>query len=283
MLSKSFFSFLAVCTCALPLSALAQVSLNDMAEARGYGMANMLSSAARGTQALYANPASLSFDERFEVESSGTLNFAKNSYKFFGIGIADSKAGPVAAALSYHMVGTGPKDAQSTAHLLSLAIAVPIIAKMFHLGVSGRQHFIRGPQNSNPFNLNAGMGLLLLNNLLAFSLSAHNLMNTSSIELPRYFVLAGSGNIGGFLVTVEKRGHFNNRQSRFTWGSSLEYSFREMFAVRGGYAYDQVQKANILGVGFGFFTPGGSVDLGYRYTLGGARHNVLALTGRFFI
>jgi hypothetical protein len=29
--------------------------------------------------------------------------------------------------------------------------------------------------------------------------------------------------------------------------------------------------------------PGGGVDLGYRYTFGGAKNNVLALTGRISI
>jgi len=282
MVSKSFFSFLAVCALALPLPALAQISLNDVSEARGYGMANMYYAAARGTQSLYANPASLTFDERFEVESSGTLDFAKNSYKFFGIGVADSKAGPVAAALSYHMLSTGPKEARSTAHLLSLGLAMPV-AKFFHFGLSGRQHFIRGAQKANPFNLNAGMGLTLLENLLSLSLSAHNLINTSSVHTPRYFVLSGSGNILGLMATVEMRGNFNDKQSRFTWGSSLEYTFLGMLAVRGGYAFDQVQKASILGAGVGFSMPGGGVDLGYRHTFGGAKNNVLALTGRIHI
>jgi len=278
MVPKSFFSLFAVCAFALPLAALAQISLNDVGEARGYGMANMYFAAARGTQALYANPATLSFDERFEIEGSGAMDFSKNSYKFFGAGVADSKAGPVAAALSYHMVHTGPEEFRSTAHLLSLAVAVPI-AKLFHFGLSGRQHFIRGPKNSHPFNLNAGVGLTLLNNLLAFSLSGHNLIDTSSIHTPRYFVLSGSGNIADFVATVEMRGNFNDKNSRFTWGGSLEYAFLGLLAVRGGYAYDQLQKASILGAGLGFFAPGGRVDLGYRYTFGGAKNNVLALTG----
>jgi opacity protein-like surface antigen len=282
MVSKSFFSLLAVCLASFSLPALAQIPLNDVAEARGYGMANMLFAASRGTLALYANPASLSFDERVEIEGSGTLDFANNSYKFFGIGVADSKAGPVAAALSYHLVSTGPSEARTTAHLLTLAVAVPI-AKMFHIGLSGRQHFVRGPQNSNPFNLNAGIGLTLLENVLSLSASAHNLINTSSIDIPRYFVLSGSGNILGLIATAEMRGNFNDNQSRFTWGGSLEYTFLEMLAVRGGYAYDQVQKASILGVGLGFSASGGSVDLGYRYTFGGMKNNVLALTGRIHI
>jgi len=282
MVPKSFFSFLAVCAFSLPLSALAQISLNDVAEARGYGMANMSSAAARGTQALYANPATLAADERFEVEGSGTLDFAKNSYKFFGLGIADSKAGPVAAALSYHLVSTGPTESRSTAHLLSLAIAVPIV-KIFHLGISGRQHFVRGAQNANPFNLNAGVGLCLFENVLSLSLSAHNLINTSSIYIPRYFVFSGSGNILGLVATVEMRGNFNDNTSRFTWGGSLEYTLMGMFALRSGYAYDQIQKASILGAGLGFSAPGGGVDLGYRYTFGGAKNNVLALTGHISI
>ena len=242
-------------------------------------MANMYYAAARGTQALYGNPATLSFDERFEVEGSGTLDFAKNSYKFFGVGIADSKAKPVSAALSYHMVGLGPSEARATAHLLTLAVAVPV-AKVFHLGLSGRQHFVRGDgYKANPFNLNAGLGLTLLENLLSLSASAHNLIKTSSVDIPRYFVLSASGKLLGLVATAEMRGNFNDDKSRFTWGGSLEYTFLGMLAMRGGYAFDQLQKASILGAGLGLFAALGSVDLGYRHTFGGAKNNVLALTG----
>ncbi|MCL2259347.1 MAG: hypothetical protein FWC18_05945 [Cystobacterineae bacterium] len=281
MVLNSSFSLFAASLLALPLSALAQISLHDVMEARGYGTANMNLAASRGTQGLYGNPAALSFDERFEVEVSGTLDFAKNSYKFLGVGVADSKAGPVAAALSYHFVSTGPSGERSSAHLLTLAVAMPF-AKIFHIGISGRQHFVRGPVNSNPFNLNAGIGLTLTD-IMTVSFSGHNLVNSSKIHTPRYFVLSGSGSILGIVATVEMRGNFNEHKSRFTWGGSLEYTFLGMLAVRGGYAYDQVQKANILGVGAGFSAPGGGVDLGYRHTFGGAKNNVLALTGRINI
>ncbi|MCL2626889.1 MAG: hypothetical protein FWD46_08790 [Cystobacterineae bacterium] len=279
MVLKSSFSFLVACLAAtLPLSALAQVPLHDVTEARGYGTANMNFAAGRGTQALYGNPAALSFDERFEVEGSGTLDFAKNSYKFFGLGVADSKAGPVAAALSYHLLSIGPSGERTTAHMLTLALAMPF-AKVFHIGLSMRQHFVRGPLDSNPFNLNAGIGVTLTD-IITVSLSGHNLIHSSSIDTPRYFVLSASGNILGIVATAEMRGNFDNHKSRFTWGGSLEYTFVGMLAVRGGYAYDQVQKASILGVGMGFSAPGGGVDLGYRHTFGGAQNNVLALTGR---
>ncbi|MCL2013221.1 MAG: hypothetical protein FWG75_10605 [Cystobacterineae bacterium] len=281
MVPNSFFSFLAVCVVSLPLSALAQVPLNDVAEARGYGTANMSLAASRGTQALYGNPASLSFDERFEMEASGTLDFAKNSYKFIGLGVADSKAGPVAAGLSYHLVSVGPKEERSTAHLLTLGVAMPF-AKVFHLGVSGRQHFVRGPEKSNPFNLNAGIGVTLTE-VLTLSFSGHNLINTSKIHTPRYFVLSACGDILGIKATAEMRGHFNDKKSRFTWGASLEYAFLGMLALRGGYAYDQVQKASILGVGAGFSVPTGGVHLGYRHTFGETKNNVLALTGHMAI
>jgi opacity protein-like surface antigen len=110
-------------------------------------------------------------------------------------------------------------------------------------------------------------------------LSAHNLIDTSSVHLPRYFVFSSSGNILGLTATLEMRGNFNDNQSRYTWGGSLEYAFLEMLAVRGGYAYDQIQKASILGAGMGFFVAAGGLDLGYRHTFGGAKNNVLALTG----
>ncbi|MCL2626125.1 MAG: hypothetical protein FWD46_04840 [Cystobacterineae bacterium] len=283
MLPQPACSLLAVCIASLPLAAFAQVSFPELSDARGYAAAHMSLAVSRGTQALYGNPATLSFDERFEMELSGAMDFTKNSYKFAGLGIANSKLGPVALASSYHLLSLGPPGERSMAHFLTMAVAIPI-AEIFHIGLSG-QHLIFGPQDAYLFNLNVGIGINLMG-MFNISLSAHNLFSHSSVNMPRCFALSNALIIPRddhselMRFTLEMRGNVDSHKPGVMLGTSLEYLFIKEMTLRFGYAYDHVQRANLLGVGASYASTYGGVDLGYRYTFNKAHNHVLALTGR---
>jgi len=288
------FSLLACCLLFSPLAALAQVSLYDLGDAFSYGTAGMSSAGAFGIQALPANPASLSFEQCFGMEFSSALDFAKNSYKFVNLGIVNSETYPVAIGSSYRLLSVGPSKERSTAHILTLSASV-LMGPIFHIGVSARQYFLLGPQNAYPFNFDLG----ILSHwfwIASFSLSAHNLIQHSSIHTPRYFAFSSAFRWSGlrtfdFITVIAEIHHsLDNDQLLFRLGGSLEYLFSKTLSMRLGYAYEwlplpydrQIQKGHVLGMGLGYTAAFGSVDLGYRHTFGGSHNRVLALTGRFW-
>jgi hypothetical protein len=272
----------------------------DVADARAYGLANAFSASARGTQALYANPATLSCDERFEASLSGAWNFAEGASQFLGLGISKSGMGAVAAAFGYHLVGVGSWQERSMAHLVMLAVAMSI-DETFHIGISGRQHLVFGPQNMYPFNFSLGVGINSITDTLSFFFSVHNLLKTP-VDDPSGFVLSAALKGNYYLAaTLETGLHFNNdRKVFFALGGSLEVFFssfsRGLFLARAGCAYDQVLGGAVLGLGVGVSMPnrtnystspttqvkrGGELSLGYRHVFGNPKNHVLALTGAF--
>ena len=250
--------------------------LRGILSARAYGMGGAWRALGVGAEAGTGNPAALAAFPIYRIEMTGAWDWVGQD-AFGMVSLADSSTSALAAGVSYQLVSLGKGSQRATAHLNTVAAAVPI-SSAFLLGVSTRYLVMSGARQANAITGDAG---ILFRPAPAFALgvSAHNLIDTRNPELTRYFT-AHAGVLAGLLsVAADVRADFTtNNRTTLTYSGGLEYILGQTFPVRAGYTWNGFTRASELGVGIGLLTPGGGLDLSYSYDFGGERGRMLALT-----
>ena len=250
--------------------------LRGILSARAYGMGGAWRALGVGAEAGTGNPAALAAFPTYRIEMTGAWDWVGQD-AFGMVSLADSSTSALAAGVSYQLISLGKGSQRATAHLNTVAAAVPI-SSAFLLGVSTRYLVMSGARQANAITGDAG---ILFRPAPAFALgvSAHNLIDTRNPELTRYFT-AHAGVLAGLLsVAADVRADFTtNNRTTLTYSGGLEYILGQTFPVRAGYTWNGFTRASELGVGIGLLTPGGGLDLSYSYDFGGERGRMLALT-----
>jgi hypothetical protein len=258
----------------------AQAEFEDLREvqsARAYGMGGAYRALGLGTESVLGNPAAMALWKMYRMEMHGSWDtHGKDAYG--GVSVMDAKTSDLAAGLDYHILSLRNGAGRTTAHSSTLAFALPITPGVL---VGSSVHYLResGPVVlTNATTVDAGLMLRLDTFTLGFS--AHNLIDTHTPELTRYY----SGHVGYFAglfsVAADVRADFETAPTKIlTYSVGGEYILGQVLPVRFGYTYDGYRKASRLGMGLGFMTgEGGGIDLGYRHDLGGDKARTLALT-----
>jgi hypothetical protein len=250
--------------------------LRDILSARGHGMGGAWRAFGAGAESGTGNPAALGAFRSYRVEITGAWDWVGQD-AFGMVAVADSVTSPLAAGVSYQLVTLGKDLERSTAHVNTLAMALPL-ADSFLIGVSTRYLLLRGARQANAITGDAGL-LFRPSPVFALGVSSHNLIGTGNPELTRYHsahvaVLAGMLNLA-----ADVRADFEtNNRTTLTYSGGLELVLGQSFPVRAGYTWDGFTRSSQVGVGLGLLTPGGGLDLAYRHDFGGEDGRLVALT-----
>jgi hypothetical protein len=250
--------------------------LRGLLSARALGMGGAWRALGLGAEAGTGNPAALAAFRTYRVELTGAWDWVGKDVSGM-VAVADSSTSVLAAGVSYQLISLGKGVERATAHLNTVAVAVPI-SDAFLIGASTRYLLMRGARQANAITGDAGL-LFRPSEAFALGISAHNLIGTGNPELTRYFT-AHAGVLAGVLsVAADVRADFTtNDRTTLTYSGGLEYVFGQSFPVRAGYTWNGFTRASELGVGIGLLTPGGGLDLSYSYDFGGERGRMVALT-----
>jgi len=250
--------------------------LRGLLSARAHGMGGAWRALGLGAESGTGNPAALAAFRTYRVELTGAWDWVGKDVSGM-VAVADSATSVLAAGVSYQLISLGKGPERATAHINTVAMAVPI-SDAFLIGVSTRYLLMRGARQANAITGDAGL-LFRPGEAFALGISAHNLIGTSNPELTRYFT-AHAGVLAGVLsVAADVRADFTtNQRTTLTYSGGLEYVFGQSFPLRAGYTWNGFTRASELGVGLGLLTPGGGLDLAYYYDFGGERGRMVALT-----
>ncbi len=250
--------------------------LRNLMSARAYGMGGAYRALGFGADAVMGNPAAMGLYRAYRVEATGAWDYGQKD-AFFGATLMDANTSALAAGLDYHLVSIGKGADRATAHLGTLAFALPL-AQSLYIGTSARYLLMSGRRSANATTVDAGV-ILKLGPSVAVGFSGHNLIDTRNPELTPYY----SGHLGYtsglFTVAVDVRADFVSRaDTTFTYSGGLEYILGEGIPVRAGYTYDGFTEGSRVGVGFGLMAEGGGLDLAYQHEFGGEESRMVALS-----
>jgi hypothetical protein len=262
---------------ALPLPALAQVSVRDTAHARSIGMGGAYRALGLGADALLGNPASMSLLKAYQIELTGAYDFAaRDGYGI--LALRDSSTSDLAAGLNYQFLAMGTPAARRFGHLATLGISFPI-GNALIIGASGKYFNQSGAARANAGTMDVGLAVRPGGGLV-IGLGAHNVVDTTQPELARFFTgsLAYLGS--SFNVALDVRSTLRGDTGAPMLNLGGEYMFGQSFLARLGYAHDFFTSQNFGSIGVGFFGEGGGVDLAYRHEFGNLDGRLLTLTAR---
>jgi len=249
--------------------------LRDLTSARAYGMGAwraLGADAATGT----GNPATVAAFRSYRIETTGGWDWVGKDASAM-VAIADSATSPLGAGVTYQLITLGKGAARTTAHLNTLALALPL-GEHLMIGASGRYLLMRGGREANALTMDAGL-LLRPSPSLSLGVSAHNLIDTGHAELTRYYSAHAGVFVGLLTIAGDVRADFaTNDQRTLTYSGGLEYVLGENIPIRAGYTWDGFTRTSQAGVGIGVVTAGGGIDLGYRHDFDGEGGKLLSLT-----
>lgn len=253
--------------------------LRDISTARGYSMGGAYRAQGMGTEAVLGNPAAIALFKMYRMELSGAWDTAGKD-AFVGVSLMDAKTSDLAAGIDYHLLTLRNGAGRTTAHFSTLALALPLTPGVL---VGGSVNYLRmfAPRSTNASTANAGV-LLRFSEAFTLGFSAHNLIDTRTPELTRYYSVHTGFLAGLFSLALDVRADFETaEEALFTYSAGAEYLLGQSIPVRVGYTRDDLRDTSQLGVGLGLLTQeGGGMDLSYRHDFGGngERGRVLALT-----
>ncbi|WNG39510.1 hypothetical protein F0U61_41955 [Archangium violaceum] len=250
--------------------------LRNLTSARSVGMGGAWRALGVGAEAGTGNPASLAAFRTYRIELTGAWDWVGKDALGM-VAVADSSTSMLAAGVTYQLISLGKGTQRATAHLNTLALAVPL-ANSLMIGVSTRYLLMRGARQANALTADAGL-LVRPSDAFSIGVSAHNLIGTNNPELTRYYS-AHAGVFAGLLtVAADVRADFEtNNRTTFTYSGGLEYVLGQNFPLRAGYTWDGFTRSSQFGVGIGLMTGGGGIDLAYHQDLGGEQGRLVALT-----
>ncbi|WNG49943.1 hypothetical protein F0U60_41845 [Archangium minus] len=250
--------------------------LRNLTSARSVGMGGAWRALGVGAEAGTGNPASLAAFRTYRIELTGAWDWVGKDALGM-VAVADSSTSMLAAGVTYQLISLGKGTQRATAHLNTLALAVPL-ANSLMIGVSTRYLLMRGARQANSLTADAGL-LVRPSDAFSIGVSAHNLIGTNNPELTRYYS-AHAGVFAGLLtVAADVRADFEtNDRTTFTYSGGLEYVLGQNFPLRAGYTWDGFTRSSQLGVGIGLMTGGGGIDLAYHHDFGGEQGRLVALT-----
>jgi hypothetical protein len=256
-------------------------AIRDAMHARDYAMAGAYRAHGLGAESITGNPAALTLYRRYQIELSGAWDPA-TQFGFGTVAVADSQTSELGAGLAYDLVSFGEGASRRTAHLNTLALALPLL-DFVHVGAGVRHILETGARESNAITLDAGV---ILRFLEAFTLgfAGHNLIDTANPDMSTFYSVSAAYCSGLFTVAADARidlGVAETAQVAYSLGG--EYIFAQGIPLRFGYQFDGISKTQYVGAGIGLMTESGAVDFGYRHELGGLNGRMLALTIKVYV
>lgn len=250
--------------------------LRNLMSARAAGMGGAYRALGFGADAVIGNPAAMGLYKAYRIETTGAWDYGQKD-AFFGATIMDANTSSLAAGLDYHLVSLGKGEDRVTAHLGTLAFALPL-AQSLYIGASARYLLMNGRREANSTTADAGV-LIKLSESILLGVSGHNLIDTRNPELTPYYSAHLGYTSGLFTLAADVRADFVTRpETTLTYSGGLEYILGDGIPVRAGYTYDGFTGGSLVSGGFGLMAEGGGLDLAYQYEFGGEERRIVSLS-----
>ena len=269
--------FAIVVVAAIASTASTAVHAQDFTSARSLGLSEAYRSIATGNDAIYANPAGLALVPRYSAELNYDMNLVVEQHQL-DASIVDSKTSPVAAGIAYTFDGRQFTKRASQQHTATLALAYPLLDKLFIVGAGFKYVNVSDAFLGNYLNaLSADVGVLSrLPGGLSLAAVGYNLIPIRSARVPlsaafaasldlgplSALVLGGapqfgdvmnaaglalptelgsvSGPLAGLVLAFDWRANFATLYgTKSTFSGGAEYLLFDMVPLRAGYAFSQ--------------------------------------------
>ena len=273
-------------TTALAVSAVAALALLATPDAQAQGRTDGARSLALGSSfiangsgnsALYHNPAGIATNMMYSLEGAYLYSPNMNT---FNASVVDSKLNPnLAGGVAYSYETSTDKEVELDGHDVRVALGSQLIKGRLVGGLSGRYlNYTSGDDEiANGFTLNAG-GVLRIADGFFLGVSGNNLIDVCEKNDPTCPSDIAPRTVGGGLsfgsaLGVQLSGDVRADLSDYTdttmiYASGLELFTAQMFAIRGGYQYQQGVGDHLAAGGLGIKTQDFGLDVGYQYNFG---------------
>lgn len=274
----------------------AEAQAQDYQGARLLGFSRARRALGFGNDALYVNPAGLSFAKTYEIEL-GYADDLRDTDRRINLGIADAQSGDVAGALSA-TYGKFRPDGQyegsqrleglrfdvGAAALISPQMAIGTTARYSDYRLLDGDEEIEGG-GSNGFSFDVGYQWRLSEGV-AIGLVIQNITAAEQPGIPRAWAAGLGYQTGSFTLEVDVDHAWETSDPE--WTGSLGYILAEKFPLRGGFTYVQETDDFRFSVGAGLMIDQIGFDVAYQQVIGpsatgtDADERILAASFRIF-
>jgi hypothetical protein len=306
--------------CSLVLLSASAASAQDFVGVRALALGEAYRAIASGNDAIYFNPAGLTFVPRYSPELHYRFNLEAEDHQF-DLSVVDSKTSAVAAGVGYTFQGRELTRRTTLQHNATVAMAYEIFPRLFSAGVGLKYVNISDAVVGNYLNaLSADVGVLArLPGGISLGAVGYNLIpiNAKDVPLSAGFGIAwdlgplsslffGGGqmpipmpNAAGLPVMAppgNPRGPLSNlvlsadwyvnfftlygAQSRLSAG--LEYLAFDLVPLRVGYQWDEAKDDHLVSVGAGIILPYFGLDVAYQQSALNFDERTFAMSLKFF-
>jgi hypothetical protein len=236
---------------------------------------------ASSNDALFVNPAALGARRRYSVDVLYTLEQRGSTpaSQYVGTSVADSVSAAVTAAAGYVWTFEG----DYTGSLYQAALAAPF-SDGFLVGVTTKYLDLDGPRPVGAATVDAGI-FWQVSRYLSIGGAGYNLVPIDNAAVAPMAAAAGLaiGSDESFQFAAEWYANFDTPQGTLhRYSAGAEYLLAKLFAVRAGYAYDEIQDSQRWSAGFGLVTGSVALEAGYQQDVSYPQARTMSFSLRVF-
>ncbi|HUB06244.1 MAG TPA: hypothetical protein VMB50_04550 [Myxococcales bacterium] len=287
----------ALAVLALSAAARAQVStytLTTLPGTRSVAMGDAFRAVGTSNDAIVDNPSGLAISQHYEIDGFFGYAFASPA-TYWNASIVDASTIPLAVGVDYTHLDSGTSPIRFGGNNLRLALAYPINDQLF-IGISGNWlDFNPSPAsptvaaNGDLLHANSITGDAAITykpiDIVSIALVGYNLVNVDNPFLaPLEAALAAAvGTDTTFRVAADVVANFSQPSLVLDAHVGGEYLIAQLVAVRAGYMYDGLLKANFGSIGAAVIVPGFSIDASFRQQIGQWNDNAVIVGLKLFL
>jgi hypothetical protein len=237
---------------------------------------------AGSNDAIFVNPAALGARRRYsaDVLYFGDMRGDARTGQFVGASVVDSTSAPVTAGAGY----VRAFDGAYTGNIYQTALAAPL-SEGFLVGVTVDYYGLDGPTKIEAATVDAGI-FWQLSRYFSIGAAGYNLVPIDNDVVAPLSAAAGFaiGSDEAFQVCGQWYWDFGTNPARTLnrYSGGAEYLLGKMFALRGGYTYDEVASTQWWSAGVGIVTQSVALDFGYRQALDASTARTFSVALRVF-
>jgi hypothetical protein len=268
---------------------------DTVAGARSIAMGDAFRAVGTSNDAIAENPAALAMAKRYEL--SGLFALASGApATYWNASVVDAVTVPTALGISYEhlassVTGTSPSNQRISGSTTRMAIAYPLSDILFiGAGLGWYTYSYTANPDRPPAKLTNSatpdVGLVLKPaEIITFAAVGYHLIDVGSpVLLPRQ--LAGALAIGSdqtFHLSFDAVVNLTATHRPIDYHLGGEYLLSQLLALRAGWMFEGIPKANFLSGGIGLIISSVGLDFAISQNLGNAHDHVFVLVLKGFL
>jgi hypothetical protein len=258
-------------------------------------MGNAFRAVGTSNDAIAYNPAALALSKRYEL--SGLFAIANGApATFWGMSVVDAVTVPTALGVSYEHAastgsGTDPSGQRISGATTRMAFSIPV-SDVLYIGAGigwYTYHYTESPYRpsatlANSLTPDAGL-VLKPSDIITFAAVGYHLIDVGNpVLLPRQ--VAGALSIGSdssFHIAGDVLVNLTDPHHPIDYHLGGEYLLSSILALRAGYMFEGIPRANFISGGFGLVISSIGLDFAFSQNLGNANDHVFAFVLKGFL